>query len=42
MKGAGIAPDRLVYDEAGTVTERLRSSDYRRAYSAVDFIVWWD
>ena len=42
MRAAGIAPDRLLYDEAGTVTERLMPDDYRRAYSAVDFIVWWD
>ncbi|MDY0883114.1 hypothetical protein ACFPL7_09150 [Dongia soli] len=42
MKGAGIAPDRVVYDEAATVTEHLRRGDYRRAYSAVDFIVWWE
>ncbi|TXH34760.1 MAG: hypothetical protein E6Q98_17905 [Rhodospirillaceae bacterium] len=42
MRAAGIASDRLLYDEAGTVTERLTPDDYRRAYSAIDFIVWWD
>lgn len=42
MRAAGIAPDRLLFDEAGTVTERLMPDDYRRAYSAIDFIVWWE